>query len=53
MSDPLSTVVAAVEANSSVAKAAVELSFVRANWGKLSIIVVAAAAVGFVVGWLL
>ena len=53
MSDPVtvSTVVAAAKAD--VAVAQTELSFVKANWGKLSIIVVAAAAVGFVVGWLL
>jgi hypothetical protein len=27
-----------------------QLSFVEANWGKLSIIVIAAAAVGFLIG---
>ena len=36
-----------------VAKAATELSFVRANWGKLSAIVVAAAVVGAIVGHVL
>ena len=50
MSDPVtvSTVVAAAKAD--VAVAQTELSFVKANWGKLSAIVVAAAVVGAIVG---
>lgn len=44
----VSTVEAAAVAD--VSKAKVELSFVEANWGKLSIIVIAAAFVGFIVG---
>ncbi len=40
-------------ATADVQKAVVEYGFVRANWGKLSIIVVAAAIVGFIVGHVL
>lgn len=45
------TVLADVKADA--AKAVTEYSFVRANWGKLSIIVVAAASVGFLIGFVL
>lgn len=51
MSASPAAVVADVKAD--VAKAQTELSFVEANWGKLSIIVVASAVVGAFVGHIL
>ena len=58
MTDVPATVVADAKAavsaaSADVAKASTELSFVETNWGKLSAIVVAAAAVGFIVGHIL
>lgn len=51
MADTPAQAAASVEASvSTVAvKTETELSFVVANWGKLSIIVVAAAVIGFLV----
>jgi hypothetical protein len=54
MTDVVTEVKAAAAAVApTVAKGEAELGFVRANWGKLSAIVVAAAAIGFVVGTIL
>lgn len=50
-SSKVASVVATASAD--VSKAVTEYGFVRANWGKLSIIVVAAAAVGAIVGHIL